>query len=128
MRSPAAANGRANRKVLIISSTKNNAGSESEQGETALAVELTGANTCTGVGITARSTAPVLALCRELLAVGLDPDRAMQVYRGATLALRIRSIGEAARLEINGEGTGFRPARLPDAASPVRPNEEGGAM
>ncbi len=44
----------------------------------------------------------------------------MEVYRGATLALRIRSIGEAAGLEINAEGIGFRPARKPDAAPPVR--------
>jgi len=36
--------------------------------------------------------------------------------------LIVRSIGEAAALEINGEGTGFRPRRQPDAGSPVAPN------
>jgi len=51
----------------------------------------------------------------------------MEVYRGATLALRIRSIGEAAGLEINSKGTGFVPARAIRTAPPMRPNEKGGA-
>jgi hypothetical protein len=34
---------------------------------------------------------PVLALCRELLAAGLDPDAAVEAYRAGTLALRVRS-------------------------------------
>ena len=50
----------------------------------------------------------------------LDPDSALEVFRGATLALRIRSIGEAAGLEIAADGVGFRPARQPDAAPPMR--------
>jgi len=93
----------------------------------AIRADLAGTNTCTGAGITARGTTPVLALCRQLLAAGLDPDRAMEVFRGATLALRIRSIGDAAELEINGDGTGFRRARHPDAAPPMRQNGKGGA-
>jgi hypothetical protein len=84
--------------------------------------ELSGSDTCTAAGITARGTTPVLSLCRQLLAAGLDPDRAMEVYRGATLALRIRSIGEAAGLEINSKGTGFvrtaPPARFRDKPEP----------
>jgi hypothetical protein len=51
--------------------------------------------------------APVLKLCRQLLANGLDPDRAVEVYRRGVLALRIRSLGEAAGLEINAKGTDF---------------------
>ena len=82
--------------------------------------ELTGTNTCTSADITASSTTPVLALCRQLLAAGLNPDQALDVFRNGTLALRIRSIGEAAGLEINGEGTGFRRARQPDAAPLMR--------
>jgi hypothetical protein len=89
--------------------------------------DRTGVATYTAAGIVARGTTPVLTLCRQLLAAGLDPDQAMEVYRGATLALRIRSIAEAAALEINSEGTGFRPARKPDAAPPVRLNEAAGA-
>jgi hypothetical protein len=93
----------------------------------AIRADLTGTNTCTAAGVTARASAPVLALCRELLAAGVDPDRAMQVYRRATLSLHIRSIGVAAGLEINGDGTGFRPSRKPDAAPPMRQNGNGGA-
>jgi hypothetical protein len=61
--------------------------------------ELTDARTCTAAGITGRGTTPTLALCRGLIAAGLNPDQAMEVYHGATLALRIRRIGEAAGLE-----------------------------
>jgi hypothetical protein len=42
----------------------------------------------------------------------LVDTRARQLaLRGDVLCLRIRSIGEAAGLEVNGEGTGFRRAR-----------------
>ena len=68
--------------------------------------ELIG-STCKAAGITTRGHAPVLVLCRELIATGCDPDRAMQVFRNATLALRVRSIGEAAKLEVNSKGTSF---------------------
>jgi hypothetical protein len=88
--------------------------------------ELNSTHTASGAGISVRSVTPVFTLCRRALAAGLDPNMPMEVYRGATLALRIRSIGEAAGLEINSEGTGFRPARRPDAASPMRPNGKSG--
>jgi hypothetical protein len=48
------------------------------------------------------------------------PGRPLHVYRGDTLALLVHSIGDAAQLEINGDGTGFRRLRKPDAASPMR--------
>jgi len=32
----------------------------------------------------------------------------LDAYRGATLCLKVRSIGEGARLEISGNGVGFR--------------------
>jgi hypothetical protein len=71
-----------------------------------LYASLTGDDTCTAAGITARSHAPALALCRQLLAAGLDPDQALEVYRGATLALRIRSIGEGAQLTVKEDNRG----------------------
>jgi hypothetical protein len=66
--------------------------------------------------LTERGHTPVLAMCRSLIAAGMSPDQAMECWRGSTLALRIRSIGEAAELEIAGDGLGFRRARKPDAA------------
>jgi len=71
-----------------------------------LPAELSGDGTCTAAGITARSHAPALALCRQLLAAGLDPDQALEVYRGATLALRIRSIGEGAQFTVREDNRG----------------------
>jgi hypothetical protein len=93
-----------------------------------LHAELDGSTVCTAVGITARGTAPVLALCRQLLAAGLAPDRAVEVFRGATLALRVRSIGAAAKLAVEECSDGrprFRPYRPhPSAgAPPIAPND-----
>jgi hypothetical protein len=51
----------------------------------------------------------------------------MECYRDGVLALRIRAFGEAAALELNGEGTGFRGRRQPDAAPPIAPNPAGGS-
>jgi hypothetical protein len=65
-----------------------------------ITAELTGSDKCSAAGITATGNAPALALCRQLLAAGLDPDQALEVYRGTTLALRVRSIGEGARLTV----------------------------
>jgi hypothetical protein len=68
--------------------------------------ELTGSNVCSAAGLTARGATPALALCRQLLAAGLDPDRALEVYRGAVLALRVRSIGDAAKLTVKDDNRG----------------------
>jgi|SRR6516164_7440881 hypothetical protein len=83
--------------------------------------ELSG-DTCAALGITAQSSSPVLALCRQLIEAGHDPSTPLEVYRGETLALRIRSIGEAAGLEVNSAGTGFKPSRQPRPAPLVRQN------
>jgi hypothetical protein len=84
--------------------------------------ELFGADTCSANGISVQGSAPVLALCKTLLAAGLDPDAALRVYRGAVLALR--SIGEGSRLEVNGKGTGFKYLPAVGTASPERQIEE----
>jgi hypothetical protein len=70
--------------------------------------QLSGDDTCTAAGLTARSISPVLALCRMLIEAGHDPAMPLHVYRGDVLALTIRSIGEAAALQVNPRGTGFR--------------------
>jgi hypothetical protein len=49
-------------------------------------------------GYSVRHQLPVIAMCRLLVAEGFDPASPMHVYRGDTLALKIRSIGEAATL------------------------------
>ena len=58
--------------------------------------------TACGIEVVARrnSDAVVCALCRRLIEAGHDPATPMEVYRGATLSLRVRSIGEAAKLTV----------------------------
>jgi len=80
---------------------------------------LTGSDVATALGITAQSSSPVLELCRRLIAAGHDPRTPLHVYRRATLALHIRSIGEGARLEV-AEGVGFRRYRGPSPSPLVR--------
>jgi len=80
-----------------------------------LRAELIGSRRCSAVGITATGNAPVLTLCRRLIE---------EAYRGTTLCLRVRSIGEGARLTVH-EGDG-RPrfVRLTrDVGPPVAPND-----
>ncbi len=69
--------------------------------------ELIGTDICSAAGITVHEHAPVLALCRKLMAAGHDAVTPLLCYRGDILALNIRSIGEAAQLEVNGTATGF---------------------
>jgi len=57
---------------------------------------------------TRRSDAVVCALCRRLVEAGHDPATPMEVYRGQTLALHVRSIGEAAKLTVTEAGFGPR--------------------
>jgi len=93
----------------------------------AIFAELIGSNTCTAEGITVVDHASVLALCRALVAAGHDPNRPLHAYRGDVLCLRLRSIGEGARLTIEDDRHG-RPrlrrwrnrARGCGAAQPVR--------
>jgi hypothetical protein len=61
---------------------------------------IEGAEQCVALGRKVRASAPVLALCRELIAAGHDPNRPLHVYRGDTLALKIRTIGEGAQYTV----------------------------
>ncbi len=69
--------------------------------------EIVGDDTCIAQGITVRAAAPVLAMCRKLVENGFDRSIPLEAYRGATLCLRVRTIGEGARLEIMHGGMGF---------------------
>jgi hypothetical protein len=84
-----------------------------------LRAELTGSDVCTAEGFSAVGAAPVLMLCRKLVKAGFDPRTPLEAWRNRTLALRVRSIGEAALLEINSKGTGFVRHLSVRTASPV---------
>lgn len=68
--------------------------------------------------------APVLALCRALIEAGHDPSTPLEAYRGTTLCLKVRSIGEGARLTVEDSENGrprfvrHRP-RTSGAAPPI---------
>jgi hypothetical protein len=73
----------------------------------AVCAELIDSDRCSALEMTARGTTPVLALCRLLIKAGLDPATPLEAWRGSTLCLRIRRIGEAAQLEPSPRGVGF---------------------
>jgi hypothetical protein len=70
--------------------------------------EIYGIDRASALGIEVHAPAPVLALCRKLVAAGHDPAEPLEAYRGNILCLKVRTIGEGARLVINAKGTGFR--------------------
>jgi hypothetical protein len=74
----------------------------------ALRAVIIGSNQAEANGVTARGHAPVLALCRKLIEAGHDPNTPIEAYRGATLCLRVRSLGEGARLTVK-DGSDGKP-------------------
>jgi hypothetical protein len=89
---------------------------------TPIRATLSGDDIATALDITAQSSSPVLSLCRHLVDAGHDPTTPLHAYHGDTLALIIRSIGEAANLEINGKGTGFVTRHAVGTGPPIAPN------
>jgi hypothetical protein len=94
----------------------------------AICAVIAGADQCEAIGHKVHASVPVLALCRKLIEAGHDPGRPLDVYRGDVLALRVRSIGEVARLSIRGDGVGFRRGAEMVGASLVRYSEEAGSF
>jgi len=82
--------------------------------------ELSGDDIAEACGYRVRSSSPVLAICRDLLDAGCFPWEPLEAWRGPVPCLRIRSIGEAAGLEVNAKGTGFQPYRAVRPAPPAR--------
>jgi hypothetical protein len=89
---------------------------------------LIGDKTAIRAGIAVHGYEPVTSLCRALLEAGHDPRWSLDIYRGATLCLRVRSIGAGAALTVEDDEQGaprFRRYRAlrRGAASPVKKNE-----
>jgi hypothetical protein len=80
---------------------------------------LEGSRTCSALGITIFGSAPVLKLCRALVAAGHDPDARLEVFRRGKLALIVKSLGDGAVLRVTERRDG-RPifASQSDAGSP----------
>jgi hypothetical protein len=102
-----------------------------------LHAELIGSRRCSAVGITATGNAPVLTLCRRLIEAGHNPAAPLEARRGSTLCLRVRSIGEGARLTVREGASNGRPrfvrltgnmanlegGGIVDVGPPVAPND-----
>ena len=95
---------------------------ETRLGLSTICAELTGSDTCAALDLTVKSGAPVLALCRKLIEAGHDPRTPLEAYRDDTLCLRVRSIGEAARLRMDTDKTG-RPIFRRETTAPASPIE-----
>jgi hypothetical protein len=81
---------------------------------TPISAQLIGSHQCEALGIVAKGYAPVLTLCRELIAAGVNPDSAVAVHRNGVLSLQIRSLREGAKLAVEDDKNGtprFRTAR-----------------
>jgi hypothetical protein len=91
-------------------------------GQAVIRAELIGSRTAIAGDIVAVAYAPVLELARQLVLAGHDPASRLEAYRGSMLCLRIRSIGEAAELEINSKGTDLVPRRAVRTGSPIHSN------
>jgi hypothetical protein len=86
--------------------------------------DLSDSDICEALAIKIQSPSPLLDLCRALVEAGHDPTTPLEAYRGKTLCLRVRSIGEAAKLKIGGDGVTFRPVPEPVTAPPIRSKQQ----
>jgi hypothetical protein len=79
---------------------------------------LIGSDRCEAEGHTVGAYAPVLAMCRDLVAAGYGPATRLEAYRGDMLCLKVRSIGEGAKYTVKDSPTGMPgAASLPGAAT-----------
>jgi hypothetical protein len=100
-----------------------------QQSTAPIRARLISCDLCEAEGRTVRAYAPVLAMCRELVAANYDPARPLEAYRGDMLCLKVRSIGEGAKYTVKDSSAGTpslrrhqEPVLSITRASPVAPN------
>ena len=115
------------RRVDLLAGEINSRLTQNSNAKQVIRADLTGDDECHADGITVHGATPILTLCARLIERGVHPDRKLLCFRGDVLALTVRSIGDGARLALNGKGTGFIKARVPVCiGSLVRSNARGG--
>ena len=62
-----------------------------------ITARIIGSDRCEARGISVRSAAPILDMCRRLLSSGCDPASSLRVYQGNTLACTVSSIDWGAK-------------------------------
>jgi hypothetical protein len=111
---------------------------------TPIRARLIGSDRCEVEGHTVRAYAPVLAMCRELVAAGYDPATPLDAYRGESasrsntrpwgdmLCLKVHAIGEAAQYTVKDDNRGTprlqgyqKPALGVAAVAPIAPSALG---
>ncbi len=100
--------------------------SQNPTAQATICAELIGSDRCEAEGLIACGHAPALLLCCQLVAAGFNPASPLEAWRGEAVCLRIRAIGEGARLTVADDRHGTprlrcrkeRPERYV-AASPV---------
>lgn len=97
-------------------------------GITAIIAILSGIDTIVALGVETVSKTPILTLCAELVAAGINPESPLAVYRDEKLVLTVKSIGEAAHLVITGKGAGFAVRTAPPVRKNGRAGTEGGGL
>jgi len=108
----------------MASYTKADPPSKPDPGAQTIRAELVGSDTCLAAGFTANGSMPGLKLCRRLVEAGHDPAARLEVYRGAVLALTVKSIGEGAGLSVADDTLGrpkFRRWRGPRGSGAAPP-------
>jgi len=99
--------------------------------EAPVRAELFGSNRCTAEGLVACTPSPVLAMCRMLLAAGIDGRRRLDAYRGATLCLTVSSIAYGASLVVDGASrfARWKPLFRSEGTAPIDESDDpaGGA-
>jgi hypothetical protein len=113
-------NGQVSGKSVMLASYETESPQDQERRSNCIRAELTGSDTATALGIVAHGSNPIIQLCRLLTSSGIDPATPLEAWRGTTLALTVRCIGEAAELRVNPRGTGFLKAiSAVPTASPI---------
>ena len=95
--------------------------------------ELIGASCCVVDSHTTRGPSPILAMCRQLIEAGFDPQLPLEAYRGEVLCIRVRSIGRGAQFTIEDDASGrprlrrYRKGQQTCGTAPlVSPNDASG--
>jgi hypothetical protein len=93
-----------------------------------ICVELLGDDSAVAPSLSIKvvAHAPLLKICRALIAAGVDDATPLEAWRGPILALRVTTIGAAAGLRVASHGVGFEPIPGCTGASPVRKSTPAG--
>src|SRR5262245_56808309 len=94
------------RKIVCASERDGQSPKPPKREAQAIRAELRGSNEARACGIVVRGHAPVLALCRKLIAAGWVPSTSLECFVGEVLAIRVRSLAAGAGLTVEDDRFG----------------------